>query len=83
MNRILALLLSVTSIIATAQERCGTEAHTKSITDNNPSYALARTNVNAQLFSWVFFIHQIYSTQNNSYGQNMMYGNNFSIKHTP
>ena len=68
MNRILALLLSVTSIIATAQERCGTEAHTKSITDNNPSYALARTKVNAQLFSWVFFIHQIYSTKNNSYG---------------
>lgn len=53
MNRILTLLLAGISIIATAQERCGTEAYTKSITDNNPSYALARTKVNAQTEKWI------------------------------
>ena len=48
MNRILTLLLAGISIIATAQERCGIEANTKNITDNNLSYVLARTKVNAQ-----------------------------------
>ena len=53
MNRILSLLLAGISIIATAQERCGTEAYTKNITDNNLSYALARTKVNAQTEKWI------------------------------
>ena len=53
MNRILTLLLAGISIIATAQERCGTEAYTKNITDNNLSYALARTKVNAQTEKWI------------------------------
>ena len=53
MNRILTLLLAGINIIATAQERCGTEAYTKNITDNNLSYALARTKVNAQTEKWI------------------------------
>ena len=53
MNRILTLLLAGINIIATAQERCGTEAYTKNITDNSLSYALARTKVNAQTEKWI------------------------------
>ena len=53
MNRILTLLLAGISIIATAQERCGTEIHTKNMMDNNDSYAIARKKVNAQTEKWI------------------------------
>ena len=53
MIRILTLILAGISILATAQERCGTEAYTKSMTASNPSYALARTKVNAQTEKWI------------------------------
>jgi len=53
MKRIFTLLLVGISLIATAQERCGTEIHTKNMMDNNDSYAIARDKVNAQTEKWI------------------------------
>ena len=53
MRRIFTLLLASISLIATAQERCGTEAHTKNLMSNNANYATARDKVNAQTEKWI------------------------------
>ena len=53
MKRIFTLVLASISIIATAQERCGTEAHTKNLRSNNANYAIARDKVNAQTEKWI------------------------------
>ena len=53
MKIIFTLTLLIISIISTAQERCGTEAHTKNMINSNPSYAAARAEVNAQTEKWI------------------------------
>ena len=53
MKRILILLLASISLTINAQERCGTEAHTKSMIKNNPEYAIARNKVNTQTEKWI------------------------------
>ena len=53
MKRIFTLVLASISLIATAQERCGTEAHTKNLMSNNANYAIARDKVNAQTEKWI------------------------------
>jgi hypothetical protein len=53
MKRIFTLVLVSISLIANAQERCGTEAHTKNLMSNNPNYAIARDKVNAQTEKWI------------------------------
>ena len=53
MKRFFTLLAITASLIATAQERCGTEAYTKSMMDNNPNYAMAKAKVNAQTNKWI------------------------------
>ena len=53
MKRILTLLLASISLTINAQERCGTEAHTKSMINNNPEYAIARNKVNTQTEKWI------------------------------
>jgi len=53
MKRIFTLVLASISLIATAQERCGTEAHTKNLRSNNANYAIARDKVNAQTEKWI------------------------------
>ena len=53
MKKILILLLVTLNLLATAQERCGTVAHTKSMIENNPEYAAARAKVNAQTNEWI------------------------------
>ena len=53
MKRILTLLLVSISLTINAQERCGTEAHTKSMINNNPEYAIARNKVNTQTEKWI------------------------------
>ena len=53
MKRSFTLLLATASLITTAQERCGTEAHTKNLIKNNPEYAIARAKVNAQTEKWI------------------------------
>jgi len=53
MKIIFTLLLATICLIATAQERCGTESYTKNMIDNNPSYATAKAQVNAQTKKWI------------------------------
>ena len=53
MNKIFALLLASICLVATAQERCGTEANTRNMMKDNPSYAAARMKVNAQTNKWI------------------------------
>ena len=53
MNKIFTLLLASICLVATAQERCGTEAHTRNMIKNNPSYATARAKVNDQTNKWI------------------------------
>tara|TARA_B110000008_G_scaffold190645_1_gene189379 strand:+ start:200 stop:1306 length:1107 start_codon:yes stop_codon:yes gene_type:complete len=53
MKRIFILLIATLSLIATAQERCGTEAHTLSMIANNPEYAIAKEKVNTQTKKWI------------------------------
>ena len=53
MKRILTLLLASISLTINAQERCGTEAHTKSMINNNPEYAIARNKVNDETKKWL------------------------------
>ncbi|MBC8511065.1 MAG: zinc metalloprotease [Cryomorphaceae bacterium] len=53
MKRIFTILLAGISLITSAQERCGAEAHAKNMMNNNPSYAIARDKVNAQTEKWI------------------------------
>ena len=53
MKIIFTLTLLIISIISTAQERCGTESHTKNMMSNNANYAIAREKVNAQTEKWI------------------------------
>ena len=53
MKRIFTLVLASISLIATAQERCGTEAHTKNMMSNNADYAIAIEKVNSQTEKWI------------------------------
>ena len=53
MKRIFTLLLMSIGLVTNAQERCGTEAYTKSMMMNNASYAIARAKVNAQTEKWI------------------------------
>jgi len=53
MKRIFTLVLASISLIASAQERCGTETHTKNLMSNNANYATARDKVNTQTEKWI------------------------------
>ena len=53
MKRIFTLLLTSISLITIAQERCGSEAYTKIMMNNNASYAIAIGRVNAQIEKWI------------------------------
>jgi len=53
MKRIFTLVLASICLIANAQERCGTEAHTKNLMSNNANYAIAIEKVNAQTEKWI------------------------------
>ena len=53
MKIIFTLVLASISVMASAQERCGTEAHTKNLMNNNADYTIARDKVNAQTEKWI------------------------------
>ena len=53
MKIIFTLILMIIGHITNAQERCGTEAYTKSMMNNNTNYAKARNKVNAQTEKWI------------------------------
>jgi len=53
MKGIFIILLMITSLITSAQQRCGTEIYTKNMIKENSSYAKARHNVNSQTEKWI------------------------------
>ena len=53
MKIIFTILLASINLIATAQERCGTEEHTKNMMSSNANYAISRDKVNAQTEKWI------------------------------
>ena len=53
MKGIFIILLMITSLITSAQQRCGTEIYTKNMIKENASYAKARHNVNSQTEKWI------------------------------
>jgi len=52
-KRIFTLILVASTFVINGQERCGTEVITKQMMDNNPDYAQARLQVNAQTKQWI------------------------------
>ena len=53
MKSIFTLFLVSVTLFSNAQNRCGTEAITKQMMENNPEYAIAKAKVNAQTNKWI------------------------------
>ena len=53
MRIIFTFLLAGFLLISNAQNRCGTEAHTKTMIANSPEYAIAKSKVNTQTSKWI------------------------------
>jgi hypothetical protein len=53
MKNLFILLLASITLLSNAQNRCGTEAHTRSMIERNPEYAIAKAKVNVQTKKWI------------------------------
>ena len=53
MKSLFTLLLASLTLLSNAQNRCGTEDHTRSMIEENPEYAIAKAKVNTQTKKWI------------------------------
>ena len=53
MKNLLTLLLVSLTLLSNAQNRCGTEAHTRSMIEKSTEYAIAKAKVNDQTERWI------------------------------
>ena len=52
-KNLFTLLLASLTLLSNAQNRCGTEAHTRSMIEKSTEYAIAKAKVNAQTNKWI------------------------------